>query len=122
MLKNFTTLLGRDASRDLFDSHQLLTQWPLNNEQLRLAFTVYAGMERDNWQRISLDNIKVDVEDMRNKLFPVLQFDQIPKETNYKGIEAWVNGLATETKNALSKVLPFNKTVILNNSPASTNF
>lgn len=61
-------LLGREASRDLFDSHRLLTEWPLDNQELRLAFTVYAGMEQDHWQRIHPDNVKFTVKDIRDKL------------------------------------------------------
>jgi predicted nucleotidyltransferase component of viral defense system len=71
-------LLGREASRDLFDSHQLLTKWPLDPQKLRLAFVTYAGMERDHWERISIDNIQFTVKDIRNKLVPVLRVSEAP--------------------------------------------
>lgn len=101
-------LLGREASRDLFDSHRLLTEWILEKEQLRLAFTVYAGMEQDHWQRIHPDNIKFTAKDIRDKLIPVLQKDITPF-TKIDAIETWANTLIEETRNALNAVLPFSE-------------
>lgn len=43
-------LFERDVSRDLFDSHRLLTISPLHPEKLRLAFTIYASMRKQSWQ------------------------------------------------------------------------
>lgn len=99
-------LLGREASRDLFDSYQLLTKWPFDNQKLRLAFTVYAGMEQDHWQRISLDNIQFTVKDIRNKLIPVLKSEEIP-QMSFQSINQWANQLVDGCKTALSKILPF---------------
>lgn len=104
-------LLGREASRDLFDSHQLLTKWNLNNNQLRLAFTIYAGMERDQWQRIHIDNIHYSNSDIRDKLIPVLQREQVPAVVS-EAIGPWATKLVEETKYAMSKVLPFNDSEI----------
>ena len=50
-------LLEREVSRDLFDSHQLLTKWPLDATKLRLAFTVYAAMRKQNWQEIKIEKV-----------------------------------------------------------------
>jgi predicted nucleotidyltransferase component of viral defense system len=50
-------LLGREASRDLFDSYQLFSNWTLDSKKLRLAFVIYAGMEK-SWQEIKIDNIQ----------------------------------------------------------------
>ena len=71
-------LLERDVSRDLFDSHRLLTQWPLDIEQLRLAFTVYAGMRKHSWQQITVEQLKFSVKDIRDKLIPVLKNTEAP--------------------------------------------
>ncbi|MBS0357983.1 MAG: nucleotidyl transferase AbiEii/AbiGii toxin family protein [Proteobacteria bacterium] len=101
-------LLGREASRDLFDSHRLLTEWLLDRQKLRLAFTVYAGMEQDHWQRIHPDNIKFTVKDIRDKLIPVLQ-KNISPFTKADAIESWANQLMQETKAALNAVLPFSE-------------
>ena len=99
-------LLGREASRDLFDSHQLLTKWPLDPQKLRLAFIVYAGMERDHWTRISLDNIQFTVKDIRDKLVPVLKTSEAP-QNSARVVEAWAKGLVDECRTALAPILLF---------------
>lgn len=38
----------------------------------RLAFTVYAGMRKQGWEQISIENVKFSVKDIRDKLIPVL--------------------------------------------------
>ena len=99
-------LLGREASRDLFDSHQLLTRWPLDPKKLKLAFTIYAGMERDDWQRISLDNIQFTVKDIRDKLIPVLKTRETPPNASSL-IDTWAKQLVEECQEALSTILIF---------------
>lgn len=101
-------LLGREASRDLFDSCELLTKWPIDRDKLRLAFTVYAGMERDGWQAISVDNVKYTVKDIREQLIPVLHQSRAPSFAT-KDISLWAEHLVKETKEGLLRyVLPFN--------------
>lgn len=99
-------LLGREASRDLFDSHQLLTKWQFDPKKLRLAFVVYAGMERDDWQRISPNNIEFTVKDIRDKLFPVLKNTELPN-TSERTIRVWASQLVDECRSALYLFLPF---------------
>jgi len=99
-------LFGREASRDLFDSHRLLTKWQLDTDKLRLAFTVYAAMRAESWQSISIDNIIYNTKDIRDKLFPVLKKEHIPM--NSISIEQWASSILEETKAALGKILPFN--------------
>jgi len=99
-------LLEREASRDLFDSNQLLTQWPLDAEKLRLAFTVYAGMRKQNWQEIKVDNVKFSVKDIRDKLIPVLKDSKSP-DTLFPSIQTWATKLVEECKERLSLILPF---------------
>jgi hypothetical protein len=104
-------LLGREASRDLFDSHQLLTKWPLDLQKLRLAFIIYTAMERDHWQRISLDNIKFTVKDIRDRLIPVLKTSEAPPN-NPKGVEAWAKRLVDESRAALANLFSFQENEI----------
>ena len=101
-------LLGRIASRDLFDSHKLLTSWPLEREKLRQAFTVYAGMSKNGWREINKGIIQLDLKDIKNKLIPVLQQDFIPG-TKSNDIKLWGEKLITECQTALQIVLPFNE-------------
>lgn len=104
-------LLEREASRDLFDSHQLLTQWPLDAEKLRLAFTIYAGMRKQNWHEIKIDSIKFSVKDIRDKLIPVLKDSKSPN-TVFHSIQTWATKLVDECKASLGTVLPFRKNEI----------
>jgi len=99
-------LLGREASRDLFDSHRLLTQWDLDKQKLRLAFTIYAGMERDDWQRLHVDQVKFSVKDIRDKLIPVLKSNETPNNSSHE-IKEWANRLVENCKTELLSVLPF---------------
>ena len=99
-------LLGREASRDLFDSHALLTDWKLDSEKIRVAFTVYAAMRQYSWQQIGVDNIIFSVSDIREKLVPVLKKTETP-DMSYKAIEAWAKKLVEECKEGIKIVLPF---------------
>lgn len=99
-------LLGREASRDLFDSYHILTRNNLDEDKLRIAFTAYAAMERKNWQEIQFDESKFTVKEIRDRLIPVLQHDYMPP-TSRIGLERWVDELVKGTKHSLSKVLPF---------------
>ncbi len=103
-------LLERDVSRDLFDSHQLLTKWPIDPEKLRLAFTVYACMRKQNWQEIKVDKVKYSVKDIRDQLIPVLKDSEAP--TTHNAIEAWATKIVKECKDALGVILPFRKNEI----------
>ncbi|MDX2164912.1 MAG: nucleotidyl transferase AbiEii/AbiGii toxin family protein [Gammaproteobacteria bacterium] len=99
-------LLGRDASRDLYDSHQLLTKWSLNEQKMRLGFTVYAAMEGRDWQQITAYNVRFSINDIRDKLIPVLKSSEVPG-TSFKAIEKWANTLVEECKTSMALVLPF---------------
>lgn len=99
-------LLEREVSRDLFDSHQLLTKWPLDKEKLRLAFTIYAGMRKQSWQMITVEKVKYSVKDIRDKLIPVLK-NSVAPGIQLPIIQAWAEKLVDECRSALSLVLPF---------------
>lgn len=98
-------LLSREASRDLFDSHKLLTEKNLDVTKLRLAFTVYTAMLSDDWKNIKVDKITFNSKDVRDKLFPVLKYEHVP--SGAKQIEQWSKNMLDETREALTKLLPF---------------
>ncbi len=104
-------LLGREASRDLFDSYQLFSHWPLDNKKLRLAFVIYTAMEKNAWQQMSIDKVKFSVSDIRDKLIPVLKSSEAPS-FNFKEVEAWANKLVEACKKGLELVLPFQESEI----------
>lgn len=101
-------LLDRHAARDLFDAHQLMTEWPLDLAKLRIGFTVYAGMRKLSWQEMSTDKILFDVKEIRNKLIPVLKRSIIPG-TRLNDIQFWAEQLVSECKTAFQSLLPFNE-------------
>jgi predicted nucleotidyltransferase component of viral defense system len=65
-------LFARQASRDLFDAHKLLTAAELAPDHLRLAFILYGAMNRRDWRTISLDDLGCDPRELENQLLPVL--------------------------------------------------
>ena len=98
-------LLSRRASRDLFDSHHLLTQWQLDPEKLRQAFTIYAGMRQNSWRSMTTYMIQSNAKDIRNRLLPVLKRDLIPG-TKFNVINEWANHLVRECQNQFQRILP----------------
>ena len=97
-------LLARRASRDLFDSHLLLTQSNLKQEHLRTAFVVYGAMNRKDWRSVSVNDVDFEETDLQNELLPVLRKGTLgtPRQ-----IEIWGRRLVEECRRALDIVLPF---------------
>jgi predicted nucleotidyltransferase component of viral defense system len=101
-----SALFDRAVSRDLYDAHQLLTNWDLDEKKLRLAFVVYLAMSKNEWQGIDINNVKYDVKDIKNRLIPVLHKSIIVSHS-YRDIEAFASTLELECKKELAKLLPF---------------
>jgi len=98
-----TALFARNASRDLFDAHHLLTKMQFNSEQLRLAFTLYLGMSSiQNFQKISPEFLLFDESDFQQQLLPVLRNEK--KQSDH---HSWKVAKLQECKQALEKLLPF---------------
>jgi predicted nucleotidyltransferase component of viral defense system len=99
-------LLSRQAGRDLFDTHKLLTKKILKMDRLRIAFVVFGAMNRKDWRIISERDIRSDTNEIKNELLPLLRTDEM-REGLYT--EKWVNRLVEECRQSLSAVLPFTK-------------
>jgi hypothetical protein len=98
-----TALFARNASRDLFDTHHLLTKTQLNLEQLRLAFVLYLGMSSiKDVHNISPGSLLFDEGDFQQQLLPVLR-----NSKNQKDHQLWKATKLQECKQALAKLLPF---------------
>lgn len=98
-------LMSRHASRDLYDTHQLLVadltcRRILDIERLKLAFIIYGGMNRRDWRTLKIEDIKFDPKELQNKLLPVLNQKNL-KQSN------WIELLVSESQNALSKLVSF---------------
>ncbi len=98
-------LLARQASRDIFDAHLLLTKQELDTRMLRLAFVVYGAMNRKDWRTVSVDDINFNTRELGTSLVPVLRENALGDTDR----ESWTNSLVEECKAALSVVLPLSK-------------
>jgi predicted nucleotidyltransferase component of viral defense system len=97
-------MMSRASSRDLFDSHILLTCAELNQEQLRLAFIIYGAMNRKDWRTVSVDSVEFDPGEIANELIPMLRTDFISERND---AISWANRLIEETRDALGILFPF---------------
>jgi len=97
-------LMARQASRDLFDAHALLTQRGLDRDKLRLAFVVYGGMNRKDWRTIGVENIALSGEDLDNYLVPLLRVGTL---SEHFGSSQWAQSLVDECVAAMEIMLPF---------------
>ena len=97
-------LLARHAARDLFDAHQLLTQVKLDDAKLRLAFLVYGGMNIEDWRKVSVEHVAFDPEELKQNLIPVLRGEAVTRSEDGR---EWSERLVRETRDNLSRVLPF---------------
>lgn len=95
-------LLGRHASRDLFDAHRLLAT-ELDRSQLRLGFVIYGAMNRRDWREVSIDDVAYEARELENELLPLLRVDDVPTQ---KALKAWAELLLTECRDRLAQVLP----------------
>jgi predicted nucleotidyltransferase component of viral defense system len=66
-------LLARGASRDLFDTRELLRRVSLDTEKLRLAFVVYGGMNRVDWRAVSVESVTTTAQDVKRQFLPMLR-------------------------------------------------
>ncbi len=97
-----SALFGRHASRDLFDSHQLLTKCSLDIEQLRLACLVYGAMGTKDWRKISIDGIHFEERELKDQLIPVLR-KPIFRNDDWL---SWTHQLLADCKTALKLLFP----------------
>lgn len=99
-------LLARRASRDLFDAHHLLSRCTFDEGRLRATFVLYGAMNRKDWRNVSVDDVSLEPNELKNRLPPTLRnayADQIG------GPETWARCLVDECRDALSRVLPLSE-------------
>ncbi|MGH7255243.1 MAG: nucleotidyl transferase AbiEii/AbiGii toxin family protein, partial [Nitrospirales bacterium] len=97
-------LLSRAASRDLFDTCELLRRQDLDRTKLRLAFVVYGGASRTDWRTVSLDDVKLDATEFQGKLLPLLPKGAAMGKHDVRVLE---EHLVSECRSLLGSVLPF---------------
>lgn len=99
-------LFARRASRDLYDTHALLTHGGLDEKRLRAGFVVYGAMNRKDWRTISLDDVGFDGRELQNQLLPVLRQSEAPTG---RDIDAWTCTLVDECREGLGAIWPISE-------------
>lgn len=61
-------LFDRHAARDLFDARRILSIEGLDWKQIKAAFLAFGACARRDWRTISIDTIKGDPRELRQKL------------------------------------------------------
>lgn len=96
-------LVARSASRDLFDARELLRRPHLDSARLRLGFTVYGGINREDWRSVTVDRVTTTPADVDAQLVPMLRSEARPARSEVGG---WTEALILETRALMAAVLP----------------
>ncbi|MEO8964321.1 MAG: nucleotidyl transferase AbiEii/AbiGii toxin family protein, partial [Gammaproteobacteria bacterium] len=99
-------LFSRNVSRDLFDSHHLLTKSKLDIQKLRVSFVIYLSMTDIDLENLNQDYVSYDLADIRNRLLPVLHQENLPRKPNE--IKGWAITMVEELQESLVQLLPLN--------------
>lgn len=102
-------LFARQAGRDLFDAHTLLTKGGLDQDRLRLAFVLYGAMNPNDWRAVQVSDIRLTEKEFREQLVPVLRADLLKEEDS--GL-LWAERLVNETREFVGRLLPFTEAEI----------
>lgn len=99
-----SALFSRNASRDLFDAHYLMTKMTLDIKKLRLAFVVYLAMSKIEMSTLANESIKYNLTDLKNRLFPVMHQLEIPRKM--PDLKSWADNMISELRQGLEQILP----------------
>lgn len=108
-----SALFHRQASRDLFDAHELLTKQSIDYHEFRIVALLYGVMGTKDWRKISVEDIQFDQQELKHQLVPVLRKSTINKADH---LSIWTSSLITGCKNVLNRFMPFsdNESAFLN--------
>jgi len=99
-----TALFARQASRDLFDAHYLLTKNFLSLDKLRPIWVAYLSMSDVPIDMLSPEYINYDLKSVNNELLPVLKQNHgLGKRME---LEKWLQQTLLELREKLSHLLP----------------
>lgn len=96
-------LCARQASRDLYDSRELLRRSDLDVARLRLAFVVYGGLNRKDWRTLRVEDIGAEAAELKRELVPMLRAGLRPDDGD---LVAWTDALVHETREQMAALLP----------------
>jgi predicted nucleotidyltransferase component of viral defense system len=97
-------LMARGQARDLFDCHQILDMDDLKEDQLRVAFVTYGGMNRKDWRTLSIEDVGFNATELTNLLIPTLHIHETKEQVSST---EYGTRLVRECRERLSRVLPF---------------
>jgi hypothetical protein len=97
-------VLARNAARDLFDAHHLLTTCDLDMARLKIGLVVYGCMSRRDWRTVKLDEVVFDPAEIESSLLPLLR---IPRGTEQPRALNWSEQIQVECRTALEPLLSF---------------
>lgn len=96
-------LLSRQAGRDLFDVHRLLTAGKLDRDRLRLGFVLYGAMNRKDWRMVRPEDVDVGAQDLRDRLLPLMHTKDLDRLGD---LQLGARRLVDECRGQLDMVLP----------------
>lgn len=99
-----SALFNRNASRDLFDAHYLLTKTTLNFQKLREVLIPYLSMSKVDLTKLAPESIDYDLTDLKNRLLPVMHQQGFPRSLPM--LKAWATTMLSELREGLAKVFP----------------
>ncbi len=97
-------LFSRRASRDLFDTRELLWRKDLDQTRLRTAFVAYGAMSRKDWRTITLRDISYEPNELKNELIPMLRTQVASQLGDPK---PWASKLVSECAERLQPLISF---------------
>jgi len=96
-------LFARNASRDLFETVELLKVDGLDYCRMRLGFVVYGAANRRDWRGLRVEDIHADVIEVDRHLRPMLRVGAVPPR---KELGPWVEKLVADARSLVSRLLP----------------
>lgn len=106
-----SALFDRNASRDWFDAHYLLTQMSLDKQKLKFAFVTYLAMTKIALSHMVPEKIDFDLTDLRNRLIPVMHQTSILRNT--RELKEWATIRIRELREQLADLLPLEMSEIM---------
>lgn len=101
-----SALFNRCTSRDLFDSHYLMTKTTLNFQKLREGLIPYFAITKVDTTALTPQSIEYNLRDLKNRLLPVMHQQDFPRSLPL--LKSWATTMIAELREGLSKILPLN--------------
>lgn len=95
---------ARSASRDVFDTRELLRdERRFDTEKLRLGFVLYGAWNIEDWLKVTKASITTTKDDVLEQLAPLLRKDIRP---DAKSAAKWTRTLVDEARALMERLLP----------------